>query len=214
MKKIVFVRHGQSVANAGGVTMEHAEIPLSPLGMQQAALLAPRLDKNPKSVLVSSYQRTSETAAPYCELIGRKPTIHHLLHEFYTIDPALMQGMQGEERRPLVETYWKLADPQHRMGERAESFEDFVGRVAEFRTDHLPALEHGTVVFGHGMWIGLMCWQLMGFDTDGSHGMRMFRRFQSGFPMPNCAVYTLTNHSSSNWGIQFDNETYRHIAKP
>ena len=47
MKKIVFVRHGQSVANAGGVTMEHDEIPLSPLGMRQAALLAPRLRRPP-----------------------------------------------------------------------------------------------------------------------------------------------------------------------
>lgn len=214
MKKIVFVRHGQSVANAGGVTMEHAEIPLSPLGIQQAALLAPRLDKNPKSVLVSNYQRTSETAAPYCEMIGREPTVHPLLHEFSTIDPALMKGMQGEERRPLVETYWKSADPQLRMGEHAETFEEFVARVAEFRTNHLPTLESGTVVFGHGMWIGLLCWQLMGFDTNGSHGMRMFRRFQSGFPMPNCAVYTLTEHANSDWHISFDSQTYRHIAQP
>jgi broad specificity phosphatase PhoE len=32
MTRITFVRHGQSVANAGGVTMEHALIPPSPLG--------------------------------------------------------------------------------------------------------------------------------------------------------------------------------------
>lgn len=33
------VRHGQSVANAGGLTMEHSTIPLSPLGVAQAAAL-------------------------------------------------------------------------------------------------------------------------------------------------------------------------------
>ena len=33
------VCHGQSVANAGGVTMEQAAIPLSTLGMAQAAAL-------------------------------------------------------------------------------------------------------------------------------------------------------------------------------
>ena len=181
--------------------------------MRQAALLAPMLDRNPESILVSSYQRTSETAAPYCEMTGREPTVHHLLHEFSTIDPALMQGMRGEERRPLVEAYWKSPDPGLRMGEHAETFEEFAARVTEFRTDHLPALQDRTVVFGHGMWIGLMCWQLMGFDTEGSHGMRMFRRFQSGFPMPNCAVYTFTQYAVSGWHINFDSRICRDISE-
>ena len=44
---IYFVRHGQSTANAGGVTMAHAEIPLTTLGRWQAALVATLLDVEP-----------------------------------------------------------------------------------------------------------------------------------------------------------------------
>jgi len=49
MKTITFVRHGESTANAGGITMAQAEIPLSDLGTQQAIALAPLLPCFPPS---------------------------------------------------------------------------------------------------------------------------------------------------------------------
>ncbi len=54
---IYFVRHGQSTANAGGMTMEHADIPLSQLGRAQATLLAALLEVQPVLVLTSTYLR-------------------------------------------------------------------------------------------------------------------------------------------------------------
>jgi hypothetical protein len=68
--RLTFVRHGQSVVNAGGVTMERALIPLSPLGVAQAACVAA------------------------------------LLQEFSVLDPALPEGMTGEQRRPIADAYW------------------------------------------------------------------------------------------------------------
>ena len=59
---IYFVRHGQSTANAGGVTMAHAEIPLSDLGRRQAAMVAELLDVEPILLLSSTYVRAIETA--------------------------------------------------------------------------------------------------------------------------------------------------------
>ena len=47
MKKIYFVRHGQSLANAGGVTMDHHAIPLTDIGHRQAAALAAFLPDSP-----------------------------------------------------------------------------------------------------------------------------------------------------------------------
>ena len=105
---LYFVRHGQSVANAGGVTMEHAIIPLSPLGMVQAA------------------------------------------------------------------------------------------RVAEF-TAELPDLPGESVIFGHGIWFGMLCWKLRELGADDSHDMKAFRRFQAAMRMPNCAVYTLTGSPTGRW---------------
>jgi broad specificity phosphatase PhoE len=51
--RLTFVRHAQRVANAGGVTMEHALILLSPLGVAQAACVAERRPAEPSKVLVS-----------------------------------------------------------------------------------------------------------------------------------------------------------------
>ena len=57
MARIHFVRHGEGVANAGGVTMALATIPLSPLGVAQAATLADVLDVQPSKVPASKYLR-------------------------------------------------------------------------------------------------------------------------------------------------------------
>ena len=99
------VRHGQSVANAGGLTMEHSAIPLSPLGIAQAAALATVLDVKPSCVLVSSYLRAIETAEPFCARHDCLPEIHPLLHEFSALDANGLQGMTGAERRPLADAY-------------------------------------------------------------------------------------------------------------
>ena len=40
MKKIWLIRHGESIANAGEPTQDHAAIPLSEKGLQQAQELA------------------------------------------------------------------------------------------------------------------------------------------------------------------------------
>ena len=69
MARIHFVRHGEGVANAGGVTMAHATIPLSPLGVAQAATLADILDVQPSKVLVSKYLRARDTAQPFFDKV-------------------------------------------------------------------------------------------------------------------------------------------------
>lgn len=74
---IYFVRHGQSTANAGGMTMEHAQIPLSDLGYVQAAMLAQLLDVDPVLVLSLTYLRARETAKPFCDKTGAWP---HRIH--------------------------------------------------------------------------------------------------------------------------------------
>ena len=70
-----------------------------------------------------------------------------------------------------------------------------------FLDDLAPSLPHGTVCFGHGIWIGMVAWQLLGFSVDGQ-GMRQFRRFQSGLPLPNGAVYALRELAVGAWSIR------------
>ncbi|MCG7656426.1 histidine phosphatase family protein [Wielerella bovis] len=48
MKTIYFIRHAQSLANAGGISLPERDIPLSDLGKQQAAELVFRLPEKTK----------------------------------------------------------------------------------------------------------------------------------------------------------------------
>ncbi len=202
MKKIYFVRHGQSLANAGGITMEHHAIPLTNIGLRQATMLASLLTDSPSEILVSPFIRAIDTAAPYSERVALKPFIIQGLREFETIDPALLLGMSGEQRRPIADAYWAEGDVAKRMGDRAETFSEFAHRIAAFKTLVLPTIPDKAVVFGHGMWIAMLFWQLMEFPYDDRFAMKAFRRFQMGFPMPNCAVYCFTEVTPDHWAVK------------
>ena len=213
MTRIYCVRHGQSTANAGGVTMEHAAIPLSQLGIAQAEALAGLLDAEPSRVLVSSYVRALQTAAPYCARVHCQAEVHPLLHEFSALDADQLQGMMGGQRRPLADAYWASADPQLRAGPKAETFAEFSARVDAFVVG-LARLPDRSVLVGHGIWFGLVFWKLLGFTANDSAGMRAFRRFQSGLPMPNCAVYELDGpHSGHRWNLRADEAAMRAISR-
>ncbi|MDI9333831.1 MAG: histidine phosphatase family protein [Cytophagales bacterium] len=210
MKTITFIRHGESTANAGGITMAHDIIPLSSQGERQAQALAPLLPTTTSKVLASSYQRAQQTAMPYCERIGATLELHPLLHEFSTIDPAMLAGMDGAQRKPFVEEYWRESSLTRRMGEHAETFEEFELRVAAF-IPVMKTLPDKTVIFGHGMWTAMLIWQLMGFTCKDVLGMKAFRRFQIGLPMPNCAVYRLVGSEGDSWRAQVDEAIIRKI---
>lgn len=212
MKTITFIRHGQSIANAGGVTMANDQIYLTELGQRQAAVLAEHLPIPATKIMASTYLRTQQTAAPFCDKVQRPLDIHPLLHEFDTIDPALLQGMTGEQRRPLVEQYWCEADPHYRFGVGAETFVEFQGRVQRFK-EELELLEHDTVIFGHGMWISMLLWKLLGFPANDAQAMRAFRQFQLGLPMPNCAVYHLHHAADGHWVVKVNGELLQAVGK-
>jgi broad specificity phosphatase PhoE len=211
MRRLTFVRHGQSVANAGGVTMEHALIPLSPLGEAQAACVADLLPAEPSRVLVSPYIRARDTARPYCLRVGREAEVQPLLQEFSAIDPGLLEGMTGVERRPIADAYWQAADPVVRMGVNADTFLEFDSRVRSFILE-LPGLPDNSIVFGHGIWFALLWWRLRGFRVEDSNGMRAFTDFRRQLPMPNCAVYALERTALGPWNVTADTRVIRAVA--
>jgi broad specificity phosphatase PhoE len=211
MQRITLVRHGQSAANAGAITMPDATIPLAELGIKQARWLAYRLPSPAPLILVSHYQRAQQTAQPYSDRCAVPTQTHAGLCEFGTFDVRVIEGLTGEQRRPLVEAYWQAGDPRVRNGDQAETFQEFCWRVRAF----MPVLDDapdGTVVFGHGMWFAMLVWIAMGFETEGSSNMRAFRRFQQGLPMPNGAVYNLWIHAPSCWRVQANAELMQALA--
>jgi len=203
MKTITFVRHAQSIANAGAVTMAHDAIPLSEVGRAQANALAALLEVKPSKVFVSKYIRTHETAEPFCQKCSITPEVHPLIHEFSSIDPELIQGMNGEQRRPIADAYWKEANPNKRMGINAETFIEFEKRVDDFFLE-MQLLPDQAVFFGHGIWLSMLIWKILGFNINNQMNMQTFRKFQNTLVMPNCAVYKLLQSATGRWDI---NET-------
>jgi broad specificity phosphatase PhoE len=211
MKVIIFIRHAESVANAGGVTMAHDAIPLSELGHLQARELAAALNVRPSAILVSGMVRTHQTAAPLCERFGLTPQVHVGLNEFSVIDPALIQGLDGQQRKPFVKAYWDDPDPLRRLGECADTFAEFDARVSAFLVE-MDRLPDRAVICGHGIWFGLLLWRIQGNDVNDAAGMHAFRRFQQALPMPNCAVFTLY-HDGDRWELLAElPTTYRERA--
>jgi broad specificity phosphatase PhoE len=209
---IYLVRHGQSQANAGGMTLENAIVPLTPLGDSQARAIAALLPASPQMIWSSPFKRTLDTAAPYCARIGLAATLHDDLREFETVDTLQLRGSASKEREAVVAAYWMKSDPDHRSGPAAETFREFNQRVARARVEWLPGLADGTVIFGHGMWMALLCWQIWGFSVVDRIGMTLFRRFQLGFPTPNAGVYRLSQLAAGQWRVQADEASMRAIA--
>ena len=193
MKTLYLIRHAQSEANAGDISKPERDIALSPLGREQAQALVARLPRS-NHVYVSELRRTHETAAPYCRAHGITPQVLPQLNEFSCLAFDRIRGMDGTARRPLADAYWQRADPLECTGAGADSFAAFNQRLSAFLA-HYPQLEDGSLLFGHGIWIGLLAWRLLGFSAETAADMAAFRRFQTGLPMPNTAVWQLQGDS-------------------
>ena len=202
-RTIYFIRHGESVSNAGGVTMEHHAIPLSDKGILQAQLVADTLAIKPSQVLTSELIRTQITAQPYCDKHQVNFQINPLLNEIHAVSYELIEGMMGQQRRQIAQQYWSEGDIHKRMGKQADTFTEFRDRVDGF-INEMPNLENNTVIFGHGIWFGLLTWKLLGFEVIDNLTMKAFRRFQSGLPLANGIIYRLTCDISGNWRFQVE----------
>ena len=212
MTDIYIVRHGQSAANAGEITHDPAQIPLTQLGQQQAIDLAGLLNAKPSAVITSNYDRAKKTAQPFCQRWLLEPSEMTMLHEFVTLSPKVVNGTAADFRKPMIDAYWDAADPQIQHGSDSESFEQFAGRVNQFCVQ-LDTLNHGTVIFGHGMWFAMLIWQLQGFGWQDGLSMAAFRRYQLALPMPNCGVYVLRSQGLGSWAVSFQEHLYRKLQQ-
>ncbi|MDO5650586.1 MAG: phosphoglycerate mutase family protein [Moraxella sp.] len=184
MKKIYLIRHAQSVANAMPSTGEpvqycNADIPITELGKRQAHELAIWLDTHldgvPDGVFVSPYLRTQETAQPFLAKINATATMLDELHEFNYLSFDNIKGKTFAELKPLSDAFWAKHDAHYQDGADSDSFASFYEQINQIRA-YFQELADGTyVVFGHGFWIGLFLWQMIG---RGGINMSKFREFE------------------------------------
>ncbi len=198
------IRHGESAANAGQASDDPASIPLTELGLSQADYLASTLSFVPDRIIVSSYRRAKQTAAP---VISRFPGVsadEWPIHEFTYLCPERCRGTTGTERLGWVKAYWDAADPDYVDGPEAESFSAFLVRV-RWAVVELAALgQQGAeqvVLFGHGQFIQAMRWVMQEPGILASQEfMKAFRRLDRESPVGNC-VGVIACFDGGQWAV-------------
>ncbi len=201
MQTIYMIRHGQSVANTGAVSQPDKRIPLTEVGLAQAQSLLERWQALqqmgklplPRHIYYSQMLRAKQTASPFIDhyqLPDDKNNEIEMLNEFACLSYKTVEGMVGKQRAPLAQQYWQTADIHYRDGADADTFNEFVARVDRFIAS-APRLEHNSLCFGHGIWIGLLAYRLLGCPITSNAEMQQLRQFQTAIPMHNTVVYRL-----------------------
>lgn len=188
-KKVWFVRHGESEANAGKLTYDPAQINLTKTGKDQARAVVKRFSEAPGLIVTSRYIRTQQTAHP---LRKKYPHVKHAqwdVHEFTYLAPDRCRNTTTRDRFPEVQRYWDACDPDYCDGALAESFNDFIKRVIDTRRKLLERREDHIAVFSHCQFILAYVW----LEKKRTHhftkrGMREYKEYLRSNDIPNCGI--------------------------
>lgn len=203
MKRVRLIRHGESAANAGEATLDHATIPLTQKGMAQASLVAGSFTQAPDLIVASPFSRAQATAMQTVAAFPSVPFEIWSIHEFTYLEPARCINTTVAQRRDWVEGYWAKSDPAFKDGEGAESFLDFISRAQSFldRLAEHPAQD--VAVFSHGQLINAVTWliECRPQKIDGQ-AMAEWREYEITNHLPNCSGYKLTKHpDDAGWRV-------------
>jgi len=160
MKRVRLIRHGQSAANAGQASRDHASIPLTPLGLEQARVIAGSFSKAPDLIVASPFARAHATAQATAATFPGTPFETWAIEEFTYLAPERCVDTTVAQRKGWVDTYWLKSDPAYCDGAGAESFLNFVARAQAF-LDLLEQHPAGEIaVFSHGQYLNAVAWLL------------------------------------------------------
>jgi broad specificity phosphatase PhoE len=203
MKHVRLIRHGESAANAGKASLDHASIPLTPKGVEQARLVAGSFVQAPDLIIASPFSRAQATAMQTVAAFSSVPFETWPIHEFTYLEPERCTNTTVAQRRDWVEEYWAKADPTFTDGQGAESFLNFISRAQSFleRLAEHPAQE--IVAFSHGQFINAVAWlierQPLGMDGG---AMVDWREYEIANHVPNCGECLLSKDpDEAGWRV-------------
>ena len=207
MKSVRLIRHGESAANAGEASLDHASIPLTPKGVEQASIVAGSFTQAPDLIVASPFSRAQATAMQTVTAFPSVPFEIWPIHEFTYLEPARCINTTLAQRRDWVEGYWGKSDPAFADGEGAESFLDFISRAQSFlnRLAEHPAQD--IAVFSHGQLINAVAWLIERNpqEIDGC-AMADWREYEIANHVPNCGGCLLSkNPDEAAWKVNRPN---------
>jgi len=184
-----WVRHGESVGNAGARTRDPGSYSLTPLGFSQADAFAASLTRAPDLIVVSPYTRARETAAPTIARYPGVPVEEWPIQEITFLSTARCLDTTQVERRLLAREFWARFDPHYTDGDGAESFSLTVARATIALTALQSRRESRVLLFSHGVFIRILHWAALTrppiIDPE---AMRLCYEFIRGWDVPNCGV--------------------------
>ena len=186
--RVVWIRHGESTANAGLATDNPAGIELTEKGWEQARAVAAAWDEAPALIVVSPFLRTQQTAQPMRERFPAVPVDEWAIEEFTYLEPSRWNGSTSQDRRATVRAYWESNDPEYRDGPGAESVTDLLARAdaalrkLEGLAERIPLV----VLFSHSQLMHAAQIQAMQPAATAAEKMRMISNGGSGSRFANC----------------------------
>lgn len=200
MKDVWLIRHGESTANAGAVTFSPESIPLTERGMEQARCVAEQVSARPDLIVVSSFLRSQQTAAP---LIARYPGVkveEWPVQEFTYLSPDRCHNTTFQDRKPLVAEYWARNDARYCDGPGAESFANLLERALA-TVARIKAAENGFIVMlSHGQFLRAVIWLLLHeLDEMKVETMEGFHGFLDAISIPNAAIFKIRHEPPHLW---------------
>ena len=203
MKNVRLIRHGESAANAGQATLNHATIPLTLKGFEQAQLVALSFNHAPALIVASPFTRAHSTAMATAAVFPHIPFETWPIQEFTYLEPTRCTSTTVADRREWVEAYWAKADPGFTDGDGAESFLDFIARAQSFLeclAEH-PAQE--IVGYSHGQFINAIAWLIERKPLSIDCGaMADWRQYEIANHVPNCGECLLSKEpDEADWRV-------------
>jgi broad specificity phosphatase PhoE len=190
MKNVRLIRHGESAANAGHASRDHASIPLTPLGLEQARMIARTFSVAPDLIVASPYARAQATAQATAATFPETALETWPIEEFTYLAPERCVDTTVAQRKTWVDAYWLKSDPTYCDGAGAESFHDFVARAQAF-LDRLEQHPVGDIaVFSHGQYLNAVAWLL-----------ERKPRVLDGRAMADWRAYEIENHIQNAGGF-------------
>lgn len=203
MKKIYLIRHGQTDSNANNLVQD-GTAKLSEKGIMQAAALTKRLGHLKfDNLLVSDYERTRQTIAPYVAHSPVMPVYTHLVRE--TKRPTQFVGKSNETTAFLdhcIECDEHITDKDWHF-EDEENFHDVILRVKEF-FEYINTLDGDTVVVTHGRFI---IYVVLSVICDFKLDEDIWLKTRHGFETYNTGITTIGfNEKRDNWKLLMYND--------
>lgn len=195
VKHVRLIRHGESAANAGEASLDHATIPLTTRGVEQVHLVARSFTHAPALIVASPFARAQATAMVTLAAFPATPLETWPIQEFTYLEPARCANTTVAQRRAWVEAYWSRSDPAFTVGPGAETFLDFIFRAQSFLDQLAEHPARDIAVFSHGQFINAVAWLIerKPRQIDGQ-AMSEWREFEITNHVPNCCGYMLSKH--------------------